>query len=50
LLGTDIGHDCSLDFTQLIEPADGLDALEAPFSADEIWNTVTNARPQHVGP
>jgi hypothetical protein len=40
LLGTDIGRDCSLDFAQLIEPADGLDALEAPFSTDEIWNAV----------
>jgi hypothetical protein len=40
LLGTDVARDCTLDFAHLIEPAAGLDALEAPFSADEIWNAV----------
>jgi hypothetical protein len=40
LLGTDVARDCTLDFAHLIEPAAGLDALEAPFSADEIWNVV----------
>jgi hypothetical protein len=40
LLGTDISRDCLLDFAQLIDPVDGLDALEAHFSADEIWNAV----------
>jgi hypothetical protein len=40
LLGTNVARDCTLDFTQIIEPTDSLDALEAPFTVDEIWNAV----------
>ncbi|XBI11415.1 hypothetical protein VPH35_138479 [Triticum aestivum] len=40
LLGTATHRECTLNLAQLIEPADDLLELDAPFTDDEIWNAV----------
>lgn len=39
LLGTAVDRECTLDLSELITPTDLID-LDAPFSADEIWEAI----------